>query len=56
MHQVYPVWLSSLAERDFRWLGSSISYVTTIVKFGGNHTQIVEIYENVDENVYVPIL
>ena len=48
------VWYDSWAERFNRWLGCCISYVTTIVNFGGVTTQIVEIYLEVDANVYIP--
>ena len=54
MHWLISVWYSSWAERFNRWLGCGISYVTTIVNFGGVTTQIVEIYLEVDANVYIP--
>ena len=38
-HWLISVWYGSWAERFNRWLGCCISYVTTIVKFGGgDHT------------------
>ena len=54
MHLLISVWFSSWAERVNRWLGCGISYVTTIVNFGGVTTQIVEFYLEVDANVYIP--